>query len=539
MTSSSSAPTGEVWKCIDDGSGRGKMYISFPSGEKVRVEPPGFQPEIFCNGENRYYYKGTCIRCRDQFCPSVISRNMFEVVFALNICDRCILNGIQSCRMRGSGDEIWDKFTQDPKICLFPIRQKYLNSNREIEIYERTLEAKLYVGRGSKHRRNLMRAPGCYKLTLSFEGMENLTPDSIGGKQEKSSYISWGFFGVYDEYFGEIKGFEGSATKLSRGVPNGKGVKYYSDGSTYCGEWISGVPYTEKTGIMTLSDGTVYEGQWVNGKRHGQGKQTYPDGAVYVGQFADGYEHGTGNVTYSDKSYFEGRFRFGRRDGPGIFSSKSGKIERGNFKDKSLYYNFTWPPEIVEGKEEELILRDIENGALKDIHVQPPSLLHATAHVLSKLMHVKEYRKNFLSGKKFKSRTPDYIRDSVVSDYLETYHGDARAAKFREKARLFAFIDCPVVSISSVKIDQDEAETFFYFIAANELLDTLQLNINKLQLTSIEALGLLLRANTWPNLCTLDLSYNEFGPDPSTGAVSLSGSTFFIDINILSTVTVS
>jgi len=294
---SSSAVRNEIWKCIDDGSGKGRLFISFPSGERTRAEPPGFQPEVFYSGEMKYYFKGTCIRCRDRFAPIVFSRNSFDDLFALNICERCILRNLESSSIRGNGDEVWEKFEKEPKNCLYPIRLKYLNINREIEIYERALEAKLYVNRGSKHRRNLDRAPACFKLTVTLEGMETLSLAGTGANLEcKANYLSWGFSDIFDEYFGEIQGFEGSSMKLAKGVPNGKGVKYYSDGSTYIGEWILGVPFTDKNGVITRPDRSQYEGQWMNGKRHGQGKQTYPDGAVYIGQFADGYEHGSGKV---------------------------------------------------------------------------------------------------------------------------------------------------------------------------------------------------------------------------------------------------
>jgi hypothetical protein len=217
-----------------------------------------------------------------------------------------------------------------------------------------------------------------------------------------------------------------------------------------------------------------------------------------------------------------------------MFSDKSGKIVRENFKDKSIYYNFSMPPEITEGKSEELILRDIRTGESVDAHVQPPSLLHITAHALSELMHVKEYRKNFLHGKKFKNKTPTYIRDSVVTDYLQTYHGDVKSSRFRDKIRPFAFIDCKVVSITSVRIEPEAAEAMFYFISSNEIMQTLQLNANKLQLASFESLSYLLRADTWSNLNTLDLSYNEFGPDPASGAVGLTGiyRKLYLKVNI-------
>ena len=38
---------------------------------------------------------------------------------------------------------------------------------------------------------------------------------------------------------------------------------------------------------------------------------------------------------------------------------------RDNFKDKSVYFNFSMPPEIVEGIEDKNIIREINNGSYK------------------------------------------------------------------------------------------------------------------------------------------------------------------------------
>ena len=38
---------------------------------------------------------------------------------------------------------------------------------------------------------------------------------------------------------------------------------------------------------------------------------------------------------------------------------------RDNFKDKSVYFNFSMPPEILEGIEDKNIIREINNGSYK------------------------------------------------------------------------------------------------------------------------------------------------------------------------------
>jgi len=60
------------------------------------------------------------------------------------------------------------------------------------------------------------------------------------------------------------------------GKLHGQGIKTFSDGTRYEGEFRGGYPHGR--GIVTFPNGTRYEGEWRDGDRHGQGIVTLPDG---------------------------------------------------------------------------------------------------------------------------------------------------------------------------------------------------------------------------------------------------------------------
>ncbi len=53
-------------------------------------------------------------------------------------------------------------------------------------------------------------------------------------------------------------------------------------------------------GVKTFSDGSRYEGEFQNGRMHGRGRVTFPNGARFEGHFRDGERHGQGIVTLPD-----------------------------------------------------------------------------------------------------------------------------------------------------------------------------------------------------------------------------------------------
>lgn len=70
-----------------------------------------------------------------------------------------------------------------------------------------------------------------------------------------------------------------------KGLPDGKGVFIYTNGSRYDGEFDHGV--RAGYGVFLWSTGDRYEGGWKNDKRHGEGVMTYANGRVRKGRFQD------------------------------------------------------------------------------------------------------------------------------------------------------------------------------------------------------------------------------------------------------------
>ena len=520
-----------IWRRIDDGSGRDPLYIS-STGEKTRSRPETFRDEdieYLCNGDVKYYYirkdkgvigdgtswdrTGPCSKCKNPYIPLVLRHGDYEAVYSFCLCEKCINRQIGApigTPLAGNGTKIWQVMAKKPKTGLYPIRACAFDKKRELKMYSRLLEAKLYVMKGRKHRRNLQRKIRCEKQALSYEGMDVLQPLNYDVTRRKGSYISWGYE-KFDEYYGEIIGSEGHEYKLSTAIPHGLGVKFYADGSTYYGEWNKGVPYTDKKGILMRPDGSSYEGNWVNGKRHGTGEQRYPDGTIYRGQFANGFEHGQGSMTFPDRGYFEGRFRFGRRDGPGIYAPPSGPTERGNFKDKHVHYNFEMPMECSEGKEEEMIIRDIHNDQFNDSKFKPVSLMDAAGSALGEYINDPVARKKYVKGAAIKAKIPKYVREVMIKNYLEKYHSEKSESVFRQGAGAFAFADMEHVYINSGKITEKAMEFFLYIIQANSTLKTLQFTGNKLTASTYAFLTAQVQRQIWPSLISLDVSYNPVG----------------------------
>lgn len=82
------------------------------------------------------------------------------------------------------------------------------------------------------------------------------------------------------EVSGEIHRKRRIARRISafsrHGKLHGQGVKTFSDGSRYEGEFQNGRMHGR--GMVTFSNGTRYEGEWRDGDRHGEGIVTLPDG---------------------------------------------------------------------------------------------------------------------------------------------------------------------------------------------------------------------------------------------------------------------
>ena len=68
------------------------------------------------------------------------------------------------------------------------------------------------------------------------------------------------------------------------------------NGSIYKGEVNdNGVPHGR--GIMIYSDGSINEGYWMNSKRFGMNHYKTLDGNSFIGNFDNDLPHGTGSET--------------------------------------------------------------------------------------------------------------------------------------------------------------------------------------------------------------------------------------------------
>ena len=86
------------------------------------------------------------------------------------------------------------------------------------------------------------------------------------------------------------------------------GVLKESDGSTYSGQFKSGLPHGY--GSQMDPSGVRFTGNWINGIKNGTGIIDFGDGSSYIGEFNNGlasegqYDWGDGRITnaYQDEN---------------------------------------------------------------------------------------------------------------------------------------------------------------------------------------------------------------------------------------------
>lgn len=300
-------------------------------------------------------------------------------------------------------------------------------------------------------------------------------------------FLSWGFGEVFDEYFGEVD---------ANSLPHGHGIKYYSDGSMYLGDWSHGLRHTtERRAIWTRPDGLQYEGTWQKDQRHGSGEMRYPDQSFYRGEFAKGYEHGHGSKLFADGARFEGRFRFGKRDGPGTLTTPEGQVEKRIFRENDVFHEKPIPV-VVE-------MIDEAEGNVKLF--QPESLLDIAIRALAKTMHD---RQSLVPTRLVHNRLQDFLKPRVVKEFLETMQ-PMGTNDFLTVAPTFGFLSLPTVSVKHVKFKNYDTEALIYITAGNTSLHTLEVTNNRLDPSSLDLLVKRVAAGTWPALQSLDLSFNR------------------------------
>ena len=89
------------------------------------------------------------------------------------------------------------------------------------------------------------------------------------------------------KFYGELMlGSTRYIGEYSNGLPNGKGVAYFSNGDIYDGDWFNGK--REGKGKITYEDGTTYEGEFKNDMFNGQGIFLYRGGSKDIGRWLNG-----------------------------------------------------------------------------------------------------------------------------------------------------------------------------------------------------------------------------------------------------------
>ena len=140
----------------------------------------------------------------------------------------------------------------------------------------------------------------------------NLEKKRNSGKYENGKFI-------YEDgkyYIGQLK----------NNIPNGKGIKYYSNGNImYDGDFVNGK--FEGNGKCIFQNGYYYIGQWKNGLRNGEGILYYKNGNImYEGEFVNDVAEGNGMCMLEDGEYYIGQMKNGLRNGNGIEYYRNGKI---------------------------------------------------------------------------------------------------------------------------------------------------------------------------------------------------------------------
>jgi hypothetical protein len=132
----------------------------------------------------------------------------------------------------------------------------------------------------------------------------------------------------YDVYDGE----------WARDLPDGFGVKQWSNGDSYSGNWRQG--YTHGHGVYSWGIGDRYDGNYDEGKRNGEGTYFYADGSTYVGSWLNHKQHGFGKRKYLNGNSYEGEWCEGNLEGKGTFiwqdnSDYHGDVYTGYWRDNS------------------------------------------------------------------------------------------------------------------------------------------------------------------------------------------------------------
>lgn len=112
--------------------------------------------------------------------------------------------------------------------------------------------------------------------------------------------------------------------QLKNGLPHGKGIFTFKDGSIHEGLFEQGLPHGY--GKLTLKDKTEYDGYFDRGDLR-RGKIRYTNGLSYRGSLKNKLPHGLGILTKGNITLYKGKFWEGKQKPPEYFDPRLGATD--------------------------------------------------------------------------------------------------------------------------------------------------------------------------------------------------------------------
>ena len=171
----------------------------------------------------------------------------------------------------------------------------------------------------------------------------------MNGKGEKYFVDGTVYKGDFVNGFRQGEGVEENNEYLYKGEfyldkKEGKGSHHYKlKNDLYIGEFKNG--NITGNGKYIWSNSDVYEGEFLRGKMHGKGKYLWADGDEYEGDYVDGLKEGDGMFKWSNGKVYKGKFVNGKPHGKGVFYSENkvydvvfsdGKMKRDTIKNQII-----------------------------------------------------------------------------------------------------------------------------------------------------------------------------------------------------------
>ena len=168
---------------------------------------------------------------------------------------------------------------------------------------------------------------------------EDFRPPIIVGSDQDVKYIAAGAAGG------------GAVAPAADGKRHGQGVRVWSDGSRYEGDWFADEAHGFGVYVGAGVAGVRYEGEWANGRRHGFGVESYGDEfgmrficplgnvhkglarCIYDGGWVRGKYSGAGTLTCCDGRQYNGDWLFGKRTGIGRWIMVPKKLQYAAVRD--------------------------------------------------------------------------------------------------------------------------------------------------------------------------------------------------------------